>query len=64
MGRTWAWGPSFGGHITGKRYLTEGTFSFWDDRVKIKNGFGAERTANIRCDVSLDSKTVLLVYER
>ena len=63
-GVTWAWGPSFGGYITGKRYLTEGTFSFWDDRVKIKNGFGAERTANIRCDVSLDSKTVLLVYER
>ena len=62
-GVTWAWGLPFNGFTTTDSYVTDGTFIFYDDNAKLKNGFGAERSADIRCDVDLDNKKVLGISE-
>lgn len=62
-GVTWAWGLPFNGFTTTDSYVTDGTFIFYDDNAKLKNGFGAERSADIRCDVDLDNKKVLRISE-
>ena len=62
-GVTWAWGLPFNGFTTTDSYVTDGTFIFYDDNAKLKNGFGAERSADIRCEVDLDNKKVLRISE-
>ena len=62
-GVTWAWGIPFNGFTTTDSYVTDGTFIFYDDNAKLKNGFGSERSADIRCDVDLDNKKVLGISE-
>ena len=62
-GVTWAWGLPFNGFTTTDSYVTDGTFIFYDDNAKLKNGFGAERSADIRCNVDLDNKKVLGISE-
>lgn len=62
-GVTWAWGIPFNGFTTTDSYVTDGTFIFYDDNAKLKNGFGAERSADIRCEVDLDNKKVLRISE-
>ena len=62
-GVTWAGGIPFNGFSTTDSYVTDGTFIFYDDNAKLKNGFGSERSADIRCDVDLDNKKVLGISE-
>ena len=62
-GVRWAMGIPFNGFSTSDKYITDGTFIFYDDNAKVKNGFGAERSADIRCEVDLDNKKVLGISE-
>ena len=62
-GVTWAGGIPFNGFSTTDSYVTDGTFIFYDDNAKLKNGFGSGRSADIRCDVDLDNKKVLGISE-